>query len=566
MSTTCTWSAGQRALLRFLEREGILATIPDAPVEEPAPSNDALFALIADAVPPTALAELMAVRLRLPLLEIDEVVDPGVAALLPAAVASRCGTAPVGLQGELLEVATANPLDLEALKTVEFASGRRARILVTTHAVVQQMLERLYGAPDAEAPAEPAAPIAAAASAEVPSLEPAPVASPAPAASPEPTAPPAAAVPPAAGSSMAIVRVALESAPEAESRESCVMTNENLQPAAEPDREAIATLAARLDADREAVAARMQRTEMAVEQLAARLESVAAAVQAASPTGDLESLRSELGSLAAAVQGLRADLARLDDAVEARCRTVAASETAALRAVVDETRSELARLAGQAAQQATEQAKAAVAQSTAEVQRVLAAAAAEARAQLASGLEETRRLAIAGGERAAQALALVADLEGRLKDFDALRATLGQVRDEVLRRVTETEAGLGVRIESMIAGVEAETRAVREALWDRLIGLEQRVNDNETSLNALRIDVPQAAAQAFDGVSAVHGRVDQLDARVASLEQARSFEREEAGVVDRVREEALAAVAAAVGIATSLGRCALALAGFRSAS
>jgi hypothetical protein len=172
VSSTYVWSPGQRALLRFLEREGLLQGLPEPPAGEAAPSDDLLFAAIADAVAPAVLAERIAAKLHLPLLEADEVVDPAAGALLAETVATRCGAIPVGLQGELLEVAIANPLDLDRVKTIEFATGRRVRIVVATPATVQRLLVHLYGgaepAPAEEPPGVADAPAAAAEVAVVP--------------------------------------------------------------------------------------------------------------------------------------------------------------------------------------------------------------------------------------------------------------------------------------------------------------------------------------------------------------------------------------------------------------
>jgi hypothetical protein len=169
VSATHVWSPGQRALLRFLEREGLLAVLPDPPAGAESPTDDLLFAVIAETVSPTVLAEAIAARLRLPLLEAGDAIDPEAATLLAAAVAARCGAIPLGLRGDMLEVATANPLDLDLVKTVEFASGRRVRVRVATPETVRRVLERLYG--DAAVPpsgsATPSAP-----SAETPAPEP----------------------------------------------------------------------------------------------------------------------------------------------------------------------------------------------------------------------------------------------------------------------------------------------------------------------------------------------------------------------------------------------------------
>jgi hypothetical protein len=182
VSSTGVWSPGQRALLRFLEREGWLRALPEPPAGETAPSDDLLFATIAEVVAPAVLAERIAAHMHLPVLETDDDVDPAAGTLLAATVAARCGAIPVGLQGELLEVATANPLDLDTVKTIEFATGRRVRVRVATPATVRRMLARLYGGAE-PAPAEgvtASTPPVAAAAAHAPDDAPALAVPPAP--------------------------------------------------------------------------------------------------------------------------------------------------------------------------------------------------------------------------------------------------------------------------------------------------------------------------------------------------------------------------------------------------
>jgi hypothetical protein len=159
VATAHAWTPGQRALLRFLEREGLVQGLPEPPPGDGAPADDGLFAIIASMVPPSVLAELLSARLHLPILESDDAVGAEANELLAAAVATRCGIVPVAATAQTLEVATANPLDLDAVKTVEFAAGKRVRVRVATPETVRRALVRLYG--DEAGPA--AAPIEAAA-------------------------------------------------------------------------------------------------------------------------------------------------------------------------------------------------------------------------------------------------------------------------------------------------------------------------------------------------------------------------------------------------------------------
>jgi hypothetical protein len=153
VSVDHTWSPGQRALLRFLEREGLVHDLPTPPPADGGCDDDRLFAAIATLVPPAMVAELLSSRLHLPLVEPGFAIDPSAVEILPAAIAARCGAIPIALNGQTLDVAAANPLDLDAVKTIEFATGRRVRVRVATPQTVRDGLVRIYGAGDASAPA-----------------------------------------------------------------------------------------------------------------------------------------------------------------------------------------------------------------------------------------------------------------------------------------------------------------------------------------------------------------------------------------------------------------------------
>ena len=133
-----------------------------------------------------------------------------------------------------------------------------------------------------------------------------------------------------------------------------------------------------------------------------------------------------------------------------------------------------------------------------------------------------------------------AELERRGRELETLRgtvdqlrerATVEQLREQLVRRAEETEARLGVRLDAIVAGAEAEARAVREALWDRVAGAERRLQDAETMLAE----------------------------RLASLEQARAARGGRGGVLECVRDEIVAAVMMVVSIGAVVGRLTLSL-------
>jgi hypothetical protein len=243
----------------------------------------------------------------------------------------------------------------------------------------------------------------------------------------------------------------------------------------------------------------------------------------------------------------------------------AAAVVAAVEEVRDEFRRAGVEIAAQAAHHA-ERAVTGVAESSAEAHRALATALADVRVQLTRAIEEVQRVALAGGERATQALAQTADLDRRGRELEALRGSLAQLRAEALRRSEETEARFGVRLDSIVAGVEAETRAVRDGLWDRVSGAEQRLQEAEALLARIRVELPQATAQALEGVAAVYGEIGELrdglgttDERLAELERQRAAPGGLGGLVACVRDEIVAAVMTVISIGAVVGRLTLSL-------
>jgi hypothetical protein len=227
----------------------------------------------------------------------------------------------------------------------------------------------------------------------------------------------------------------------------------------------------------------------------------------------------------------------------------AASMADALMAAVEDVRVELRRACLDMAEQAgrhAERAAAGVAESSAEA---LAEALGQARTELLSGLENVQRLALASGERAALAVAEVATLH-----------------EDILRRVAEAEARAGVRVDAIVAGVEAEARSVRDGLWNRVAGTEHRLQDAEALLASLRAEVPQATAEALEALATVQTGLDDLrDGLAATHERLAEVEARGTGaggiggVVGCVRDELVAVVMAMVSVGAVVGRLALSL-------
>ncbi len=91
------------------------------------------------------LARFLADRLHLPYVNLPAIAfNPGVTALVKEELATRCGVVAVRAPDGALVVATANPLNREALHAVEFATGRRVHAEVATQAAVRDALEHAY--------------------------------------------------------------------------------------------------------------------------------------------------------------------------------------------------------------------------------------------------------------------------------------------------------------------------------------------------------------------------------------------------------------------------------------
>lgn len=154
------WSAGQRALLRFLEQQGILKAEPAAPVAG-RPTNADLFATFADAIDQRDLVDLVSRALRIASVDLAGFAPmPDLVALVPVEVARRGEVIPIAQYDGTLELAAANPLDLETVKSVEFTTGLRVRTKVAVRADVCRALGDAYGIP-ATPPAPAAAPLEA---------------------------------------------------------------------------------------------------------------------------------------------------------------------------------------------------------------------------------------------------------------------------------------------------------------------------------------------------------------------------------------------------------------------
>jgi type IV pilus assembly protein PilB len=141
-------STGQQALLRFLQRQNVL-TAADAAAVETLCRDDGIS--VAEALErkqiltDRQLAELLAPALKLRLVDLaSHSVDPVVTRLMKETLVTKYEALPLRLDGNVLDVATVNPLDLEALKAIEFATGKRVHFMVATRTEIHDAIRHTY--------------------------------------------------------------------------------------------------------------------------------------------------------------------------------------------------------------------------------------------------------------------------------------------------------------------------------------------------------------------------------------------------------------------------------------
>jgi type II secretory ATPase GspE/PulE/Tfp pilus assembly ATPase PilB-like protein/CheY-like chemotaxis protein len=85
----------------------------------------------------------IATRFRFPVADLSRL-DPKVAQAVPEQLARRFNVVPVGETDSYLEVATANPFDIDAEKVLAFATGREVRMLLGAPAMIRYKLDEIY--------------------------------------------------------------------------------------------------------------------------------------------------------------------------------------------------------------------------------------------------------------------------------------------------------------------------------------------------------------------------------------------------------------------------------------
>ena len=94
------------------------------------------------------ILKAIAARFRFAIADLSRI-DPKLQQSVPEQVARRFNVVPVGQTDSYLEIATANPFDIDAEKMLAFATGREVRMLLGSPAVIRQRIDELYRNEDA---------------------------------------------------------------------------------------------------------------------------------------------------------------------------------------------------------------------------------------------------------------------------------------------------------------------------------------------------------------------------------------------------------------------------------
>ena len=152
---TANHAAGNAALLRYLVRTGVvpndLAQRAEAELAAQKDGATAIDWLARNGViGEDRVAESLAKTLRLPFVNLAAVaLDQAVTRLLREELATRFQVIPLRLHEQTLTVAMANPLDRGALRDLEFTTGKRIQVEVSTQTAIRDALEHAYHLDDA---------------------------------------------------------------------------------------------------------------------------------------------------------------------------------------------------------------------------------------------------------------------------------------------------------------------------------------------------------------------------------------------------------------------------------
>jgi type IV pilus assembly protein PilB len=145
-------SSAEKRLLQFLVKHGKLDQAKTQAVEKAAASQRSVVSALAslNLMSEEQVASELSAALRIPLVDLSGVVfDDAAVQLVDQQVAVKLNVVPLRVEGNQLLLAMVNPLDLEGIRDLEFATGRRIRSTVAVRSALIEALEDCYKMPGA---------------------------------------------------------------------------------------------------------------------------------------------------------------------------------------------------------------------------------------------------------------------------------------------------------------------------------------------------------------------------------------------------------------------------------
>jgi type IV pilus assembly protein PilB len=145
-------SNAEKRLLQFLVKHGKIDQAKVQAVERAAASQGSVISAVAslNIMTEEEVAAELSRALRAPLVDLSAVVfDDAAVQLVDQQAAVKLGVVPLRVEGNQLLLAMANPLDLEGIRDLEFATGRRIRSTVALRSSLLEAIEDCYKMPGA---------------------------------------------------------------------------------------------------------------------------------------------------------------------------------------------------------------------------------------------------------------------------------------------------------------------------------------------------------------------------------------------------------------------------------
>ena len=104
------------------------------------------YLIIQGIVSEQQIMDLLSKQLKIDIFEPDSCsIDPGLATIIPADIALKCKCVPVNRKGRVLTIATPDPMNIEALDTIELLTNQEVEPAICTERILNQLFGSIYG-------------------------------------------------------------------------------------------------------------------------------------------------------------------------------------------------------------------------------------------------------------------------------------------------------------------------------------------------------------------------------------------------------------------------------------